>query len=134
MSVHLDPCGDMEVLAQQRRHLNTTDVRVIIGMDSQCTLSHRKLGESPCLIGPHLLCSDLNARSSLRRDMLSNYARRNDLAFADTVCDSSEFGGLHTWDGYRKINVVPRQIDYIMIDEASVLASDSWILDSAATK
>jgi len=139
ISVHLDPYGDMEVLAQQYRHLNmlvsdvSTDDRVIIGMDSQCTLSHRKLGESPCLIGPHLLCSDLNARSSLRRDMLSNYARRNDLAFANTVCDSSELGGLHTWDGYRKINVVPRQIDYIMIDEASVLASDSWILDSAAT-
>ena len=56
-------------------------------------------------------------------EMLSNYAHRNDLAFANIVCDSSELGGLHTWDGYRKVNIIPRQIDYIMIDEASVLAS-----------
>ena len=46
--------------------------------------------------------------------MLSDYAHRNDLAFANTVCDSSELGDLHAWGGYRKVNVVPRQIDYIM--------------------
>ena len=65
--------------------------------------------------------------------MLSNFSHRNDLAFANTLGDSSELFGLHTWDGYRNVNVIPRQIDYILIDEASVLCSDSWILDSAAT-
>ena len=58
ISCHLDPYGDMEVLEQQYEHLNrllsdvSMDDRVVVGMDSQCTLSHRKLGESPTLIGP----------------------------------------------------------------------------------
>ena len=58
ISCHLDPYGNMEALDQQYKHLNSllSDVsvknRVVIGMDSQCTLSQRKLGESPALIGP----------------------------------------------------------------------------------